>query len=62
MLDVNGGGPGRACGMAVSVGRLRPRGRRCDLFLLLHNTVRGAAGGSVLNAELAASRGLVPGR
>ncbi len=61
-LDINAGGEGRACGMAVSVGRLRPRGRRCDLFLLLHNTVRGAAGGSVLNAELAASRGLVPGR
>ncbi len=69
-LDVQAGetGPvvagrhGRARGMAVSVGRLRPRGRRCDLFLLLHNTVRGAAGGSVLNAELAASKGLIPGR
>lgn len=61
-LDANAGGPGRARGMAVSVGRLRPRGRRCDLFLLLHNTVRGAAGGSLLNAELAASKGLIPGR
>ena len=61
-LDINAGGPGRASGMAVSVGRLRLRGRRCDLFLLLHNTVRGAAGGSVLNAELAASQGLIPGR
>lgn len=42
--------------MAVHVGRLRP----CSLFdykftLLSHNTVRGAAGGAVLNAELMAS-------
>jgi len=40
-------------GMAVTVGRLRP----CPLFhvkfvLLGHNTVRGAAGGSIHNAEL----------
>jgi len=39
--------------MAVSVGRLRP----CNVFDLRfvglsHNTVRGAAGGSILNAEL----------
>ncbi len=41
-------------GMAVSVGRLRP----CPLLdykfsALSHNTVRGAAGGGILNAELA---------
>jgi aspartate-semialdehyde dehydrogenase len=40
-------------GMAVSVGRLRP----CPLFdykfvILSHNTIRGAAGGAILNAEL----------
>lgn len=40
-------------GMAVSVGRLR----ECSLFdykfvVLSHNTVRGAAGGAILNAEL----------
>jgi aspartate-semialdehyde dehydrogenase len=27
--------------------------------LLVHNTVRGAAGGSILNAELAFSEGLL---
>jgi aspartate-semialdehyde dehydrogenase len=53
--------PGRAAGMAVSVGRLRPQGKRLDFFLLVHNTVRGAAGGSLLNAELAARKGLIPG-
>jgi len=41
-------------GMAASVGRLRP----CALFdfkfvTLSHNTVRGAAGGAILLAELA---------
>src|SRR5229473_120380 len=47
-------------GMTVSIGRLR----RCPIlsykFVLLgHNTIRGAAGGSILNAELCASKGLV---
>jgi aspartate-semialdehyde dehydrogenase (non-peptidoglycan organisms) len=45
-------------GMAVSVGRLRP----CPLFDirfvgLSHNTVRGAAGGGILNAELLKAKG-----
>ena len=52
-LDVDAGEPERARGMAVTVGRLRVQGRRCRFFLLVHNTVRGAAGGSLLNAELA---------
>jgi aspartate-semialdehyde dehydrogenase len=43
----------RERGMAVTVGRLRP----CNLLdwkfvLLSHNTVRGAAGATILNAEL----------
>lgn len=47
-------------GMAISVGRLRP----CQLLdyrfvTLSHNTIRGAAGGSILLAELAVSRGLL---
>jgi aspartate-semialdehyde dehydrogenase len=58
---VAAGRDGRAAGMAVSVGRLRRQGQRVGFFLLLHNTVRGAAGGSLLNAELAAARGLIPG-
>lgn len=48
-------------GMAVSIGRLRS----CPLFdykfaLLSHNTVRGAAGGALLNAELMVKLGHIP--
>jgi aspartate-semialdehyde dehydrogenase len=44
--------------MAVSVGRIRP----CNVFDLRfvglsHNTVRGAAGGGILNAELLKAKG-----
>ncbi len=47
-------------GMAVSVGRLRP----CPLLgykfvALVHNTVRGAAGGALLNAELMLRQGYI---
>ena len=47
-------------GMTVTLGRLR----RCPIlsykFVLLgHNTIRGAAGGSILNAELCARQGLI---
>ncbi|MCJ7606073.1 MAG: aspartate-semialdehyde dehydrogenase [Dehalococcoidales bacterium] len=47
-------------GMAVTVGRLRP----CNVFDyrfvgLHHNTVRGAAGGSILTAELLVAKELV---
>jgi aspartate-semialdehyde dehydrogenase len=46
-------------GMAVSVGRLRlsADGRDLRFVLLGHNTVRGAAGQSVLNAEFARAAG-----
>ena len=48
----------RGNGMAVTVGTLRP----CNLLdwkfvLLSHNTVRGAAGATILNAEMLASLG-----
>ena len=47
-------------GMTVSVGRLRP----CPLLdvkfvCLVHNTIRGAAGGAILNAELLAQKGKI---
>ncbi|GAC1456366.1 MAG: aspartate-semialdehyde dehydrogenase [Ktedonobacterales bacterium] len=47
-------------GMSVTVGRLRP----CEVLdykfvCLSHNTIRGAAGAALLNAELAYVRGLV---
>ena len=51
--DVNAGN-----GMTVTVGRVR-RDAILDLRMVAlgHNTVRGAAGGSILNAELLASTG-----
>lgn len=54
-LDRDTGG-----GMATIIGRLRP----CDVFdyrfvCLAHNTIRGAAGGSVLNAELMFAQGML---
>jgi aspartate-semialdehyde dehydrogenase len=47
-------------GMSISVGRLRP----CNIFDyrfvgLSHNTIRGAAGGAVLMAELLTAKGLI---
>jgi aspartate-semialdehyde dehydrogenase len=50
-------------GMATVVGRLRP----CPVLgyrmtILGHNTIRGAAGGSILNAELAVARGVLRAR
>ena len=50
----------RERGMSVSVGRLRP----CPLLdlrmvALVHNTIRGAAGAAILNAELLEAKGLL---
>jgi aspartate-semialdehyde dehydrogenase len=47
-------------GMSASVGRIRP----CPLLdlrmvVLSHNTIRGAAGGAILNAELLVAAGIV---
>ena len=45
-------------GMAVSIGRLRPDHQYDIKFVCLsHNTLRGAAGGAVLMAELLAVKG-----
>jgi aspartate-semialdehyde dehydrogenase len=45
-------------GMATSVGRLRPDPLFDYKFLVLgHNTIRGAAGGALLNAELLRAQG-----
>ena len=53
----------RGQGMTVSVGRIR----ECTVFdvkfaTLVHNTIRGAAGGAVLNAELLAAQGYLHAR
>jgi aspartate-semialdehyde dehydrogenase len=54
-LDVNTGG-----GMTTVVGRLRPDPLfHLKLVTLSHNTIRGAAGASIYNAELLVKQGLV---
>jgi aspartate-semialdehyde dehydrogenase len=53
-LDAN-----RGDGMAITVGRVRPCAVTHVKFVALgHNTVRGAAGAAILNAELMAADGL----
>jgi len=47
----------RSRGMTVVVGRIRWTPPYLRFFLLSHNAVRGGAGGSVLNAEIALDRG-----
>jgi aspartate-semialdehyde dehydrogenase len=57
------GHPARARGMAAVVGRVRWNPPYLRFFVLSHNAVRGGAGASVLNAELAFAKGLLsPGR
>jgi aspartate-semialdehyde dehydrogenase len=55
ILDVN-----REGGMSVTIGRLRPCPLLTYKFVALgHNTIRGAAGAAILNAELLHCRGLL---
>lgn len=55
-FDVDAGG-----GMAVTVGRLEPCAvMGVKFYALAHNTVRGAAGAAIGNAELLVARGLLP--
>ncbi|HXQ30249.1 MAG TPA: aspartate-semialdehyde dehydrogenase [Gemmatimonadales bacterium] len=55
-LDRDAGG-----GMSVTVGRLFPDHVLDYRFVVLsHNTIRGAAGAALLNAELLLARGLLP--
>jgi aspartate-semialdehyde dehydrogenase len=53
------GHPERARGMAAVVGRIRWDPPYLRFFVLSHNAVRGGAGGSVLNAELADAWGML---
>ena len=56
-LDRDAGG-GRAAGMGITIGRLRDDRLLDYRFVCLsHNTIRGAAGGSVLTAELLKAEG-----
>ncbi len=45
--------------MAVTLGRVRKKEEYYKIFALSHNTLRGGAGGSVLNAELALAKKLI---
>jgi len=56
VLDSGAGVPARAKGMAVTVGRIRKKGKKINFFLLVHNTIRGAAGTCILNAEFAVKK------
>ena len=50
-------------GMTVSVGRVQPCAVLGVKFVaLVHNTIRGAAGGAILNAELLAAQGRITAR
>ena len=53
------GRPARARGMAAVVGRIRWNPPFLRFFVLSHNAVRGGAGASVLNSELAITNGLL---
>ncbi len=57
--DIHAGEPERACGMAVVSGRLEVGKNLVRFITLSNNLVRGAAGGSVLNAELAFRKGML---
>jgi len=59
LLDSDAGTPDRARGMAVTIGRIRVEKDHLRFYLLSHNTIRGGAGGSVLNAELAHKEGVI---
>src|SRR6185312_9074620 len=57
-FDAEAGGTGLRAGMSAVVGRIRP----CKLLdfkftVLSHNTLRGAAGAALLNAELLQAEG-----
>jgi len=57
LFDIYSGSPKRAKGMSVTVGRIKRIHDKIRFFLLVHNTIRGAAGCSIMNAELAKIEG-----
>jgi len=59
VYDALAGSPERAKGMSSTVGRIRESRGYYKMFALSHNTLRGGAGGSVLNAELFKAKGLL---
>lgn len=59
IYDVYAGSPARARGMSTSVGRIRQSNGYYKIWALSHNTLRGGAGGSMLNAEYAYRKGIL---
>jgi aspartate-semialdehyde dehydrogenase len=57
-IDVDAGS---VPGMSVSVGRIRVTDNIIRFISLSHNLIRGAAGGTILTAELAKHYGLLDG-
>lgn len=53
LMDCMAGSSDRSKGMVLSLGRIRIKGNKVRFFALVHNTIRGAAGTCILNAELA---------
>ncbi|MHA1862105.1 MAG: aspartate-semialdehyde dehydrogenase [Candidatus Ranarchaeia archaeon] len=58
-LDRMNGHPASAKGMAITIGKVQSFANGIKLVLLVHNTIRGAAGGSILAAEYAAKKGVI---
>ncbi|AGI47548.1 aspartate-semialdehyde dehydrogenase (non-peptidoglycan organisms) [Thermoplasmatales archaeon BRNA1] len=59
IFDVFAGSPERARGMASTVGRIRQGNGYYKMWVVSHNTLRGGAGGSILNAEYAYRKNLL---
>ncbi len=59
--DAYAGTPDRAKGMSITVGRLKKQSKWIRFWLVVHNTIRGAAGNSILNAEYAYKKGYLKG-
>ncbi|MBR1888596.1 MAG: aspartate-semialdehyde dehydrogenase, partial [Candidatus Methanomethylophilus sp.] len=59
IYDVFAGSPARARGMASTVGRIGQSNGYYKMWVVSHNTLRGGAGGSMLNAEYAYKKGIL---
>ena len=58
-LDANRGENDQTRGMTTYVGRLRQSKKSLSAYVMVHNTIRGGAGGSILNAEYILAKNLV---
>ena len=56
LRDAYAGYPVNSQGMSISVGGLKKQKKWIRFWLVVHNTIRGAAGNSILNAEYAINK------